>query len=310
MTQEAGDTVWALRKYVEAKLEDLEGQVERRITTGTRELEEVRSYFNGILVEKDRAVEMADSEREKAASVLRDALMRTISEGDERLREHISHQVQQIQSALESAGLLEQERIDAVRTTVEALFAEKQKALDAALTAQKEAVSKAELATDRIAARAAGDQDALRGEMTERLAAVRRELEQATAAQKEAVIKQEDANERRFESVNEWRAQSADRERSQAEERNKLQSTFMLKEVADTQLDQIRKTADSRYEAVRELIAGTTSRVDGITGKATGAQDQRVEQRAVTTSQVGMLAVGLTVVWIMIAAISVAIAIH
>jgi hypothetical protein len=123
---------------------------------------------------------------------------------------------------------------------VEALLMEKQRALDAALAAQKEAVVKAEIATDRIAARAMSDQEALRGEMAERLSALRRELEAATAAQKEAVIKAETATEKRFESVNEWRDQSADRERTQQEDRAKLEGAFIRREVIEAQLASIR----------------------------------------------------------------------
>jgi hypothetical protein len=131
-------------------------------------------------------------------------------------------------------------QIEGVLAFVLAQFEEKQKALDAALTAQKEAVTKAEIATDRIALRAQADQEALRGEMSERLAALRGVLELATAAQKEAVLKQEQATERRFEGVNEWRAQSADRERSQAEDRAKLNATFIPREVADAQFAALR----------------------------------------------------------------------
>lgn len=199
------------------------------------------------------------------------------------LRQFIEALTNERERAVQKANAIELERIQAVRIQVESLFAEKQKALDAALTAQKEAVSKAELATDRIAARAAGDQDALRGEMTERLAALRRELESATAAQKEAVIKQEQANERRFETTNEWRAQSADRERSSTEERVKLQATFMLKEVADNQFSQIRTTSDSRYEVLNKQLAQLTSRMDTMGGQDEGtAQATRARDTART----------------------------
>jgi hypothetical protein len=128
-----------------------------------------------------------------------------------------------------------------LRDFVLAQFEEKQKALDAALTAQKEAVTKAEIATDRIALRAQSDQEALRGEMSERLAALRGVLELATESQKEAVLKQERTNELRFDGVNEWREQSADRERSQAQERATLSASFILREVAEAQFDGIRK---------------------------------------------------------------------
>ncbi len=250
-------------EYLKQIFEERDRLERERIKVIETDILSLRSYVEAILVEKQKALDMASDEREKAASALREAMGRVIAEGDDRLREHIVNQIAQIHEALDASDKLEKERVDAVRTTVEALFAEKQKALDAALTAQKEAVSKAELATDRIAARAAGDQDALRGEMQERLAAVRRELEAATAAQKEAVIKQEQATERRFEGVNEWRAQSADRERSQAEDRAVLSSTFMLREVADAQLNDIRKQIGT-LQVERGHTQGTVAGSDKI----------------------------------------------
>jgi hypothetical protein len=146
------------------------------------------------------------------------------------------------------------------RDYVDSMQAEKQRALDAALAAQKEAVGKAELATDRIAATARTDQAALREEMGVRLTALRRELEAATAAQKEAVLKAEKATELRFESVNEWRDQSADRERSQQEERGKLYASFVLREVADTQYGLLIDRVDSiekRLDVMMGIKQGT-----------------------------------------------------
>lgn len=87
--------------------------------------EQIKEFIEAILDEKDRALKMADDEREKAAAALRNEqqraddraaeereraaanlrieLARAIQEGDDRLREHIANQVLQIQAALESA---------------------------------------------------------------------------------------------------------------------------------------------------------------------------------------------------------------
>lgn len=96
----------------------------------------LRQHMESILDEKDRALEMAGDEREKAASALRNEqyrredmasrerekaaenlkieLARSIKEGDDRLREHISNQIMQINAALVSADKLEQARIHSV----------------------------------------------------------------------------------------------------------------------------------------------------------------------------------------------------
>lgn len=87
--------------------------------------EQIKEFIEAILDEKDRALHMADAEREKAAAALRNEqqraidraaeerekaasnlrveLARSIDEGDARLREHIMNQVSQIQSALVAA---------------------------------------------------------------------------------------------------------------------------------------------------------------------------------------------------------------
>jgi hypothetical protein len=171
------------------------------------------------------------------------------------------------------------------QTYVEALLNEKQRALDAALAAQKEAVTKAETATERIAARAIADQETMREEVAERLTALRRELEAATAAQKEAVLKAEEATERRFESVNEWRGQSADRERSQAAERAAMVGSFVLREVAETQ-----------FAGLETRLSTLQSQVDMQTGQREGALSARTVMFAVAMIVVALLAVAATLI--------------
>ena len=85
----------------------------------------LRDYVEALFNEQQRATEMAEREREKAATVLRSEQLRTqqtaeqeraksadalaaslaqsIREGDERLREHITQQVKQIEAALAAA---------------------------------------------------------------------------------------------------------------------------------------------------------------------------------------------------------------
>lgn len=104
---------------------------------------QVKAFIEALLNEKDRALEMADDEREKAASALRGEqqraldqagrerdkaaenlrieLARSIKEGDDRLREHISNQIVQIQSALDSAERLETERLSGADALTQAL---------------------------------------------------------------------------------------------------------------------------------------------------------------------------------------------
>ena len=230
---------------------------------------------------------VAEGEREKAAASLRLTLEREIETGDERLRDHIVGQVEAIKAALLSADLLERERISltheevaALENAVTNLFAEKQKALDAALIAQKEAVAEAKVATDRIAIRSTTDQEGLRADMQERLAAVRRELEQATAAQKEAVLKAETANEKRFQAVDEWKAAAAERERSQLDTQTKLIGQFMPREVAEAQSAELRRLTDSHYRENAAHAQALQERLDKQQGSASGGRTEREDARS------------------------------
>lgn len=63
----------------------------------------LKEYVEFAFAEKQRATELAEREREKAATALATSLERSIRDGDERLREHIVNQVNQIEAALDSA---------------------------------------------------------------------------------------------------------------------------------------------------------------------------------------------------------------
>lgn len=162
---------------------------------------QIKAYIEALLAEKDRALEMADDEREKAAAALRNEqqratdqaarerdkaaenlrveLLRSQSEGDERLREHISNQVMQIQAALVSADKLETERINRIDARVHGLEANldllrksgivAQEKFEATVTARFSAVNEFRAALDDL-----GKQ-----------MATRRELEQTKATSNE-----------------------------------------------------------------------------------------------------------------------------
>lgn len=167
-----------------SRISRLESIVEQRLqaVTGNWTPEQIKEYVESILTEKDRALEMADDEREKAAAALRneqqraldqaererekaagalrDQLTERISQGDGNLREHIAAQISQLSQLINSV----------------------------------EQVAKA------------------RNEGLQREAKIQHDADQA------AIAKAETANEVRFAAANEWRGQSADRERTQQEQ--------------------------------------------------------------------------------------------
>jgi len=128
-----------LREYVEAMF--AEGQR----ATEMAERERAKAA-DALTVEKYNAATTAESEREKSAQALRNGLDRAIREGDERLREHIFNQVAQIQAALIAANALEEERFERAKAEVEALRREMILIQESHL----EAVNKAESAQKEV----------------------------------------------------------------------------------------------------------------------------------------------------------------
>jgi hypothetical protein len=143
-------------KIIRLILENLQAQLDRRFETLLREIEIFRVHAQKELgdfkestsrvdADRVRALDQADTEREKAAEAFRRELARTILEGDERLREHIAAQREAIERALLAADLLERERIALIDAKVDA----NSHALNLQAVAQKEAVSKAEAANEK-----------------------------------------------------------------------------------------------------------------------------------------------------------------
>lgn len=93
-----------------------------------------KTYVDTIVSDERRAVSQANEEREKAAVVLKDALIETIRTGDENLRQHILHQIEGTRQQIESLN---------------AIFTERDKAIEVAHQAAKEATSKAENAVNQ-----------------------------------------------------------------------------------------------------------------------------------------------------------------
>lgn len=120
MSQPVDENV-SLRQHVESIL----GEKDRALSMAESEREKAAAALRN---EQQRREDQAGEEREKAASTLRVELARAIHEGDDRLREHIANQIMQIRDALISAEKLEVERlarldarVDSVAETQEVL---------------------------------------------------------------------------------------------------------------------------------------------------------------------------------------------
>lgn len=112
------------RDYVDSQIKVIEERL-RGVALAQEVADDEREKAAAQLrSEQHRALDQANQEREKAAVQLRVELARAIAEGDDRLREHISNQIQQINAALISGEKLELERLARVDADVRSLARE------------------------------------------------------------------------------------------------------------------------------------------------------------------------------------------
>jgi len=191
----------------------LQEHLERVVTEQQRAIEiaeREREQAARVLREEQHiASNIASQEREKAAENLRTQLASQIVAGDTNLREHIQQQIQQIRSALVSAEQLELSRIE--------------KAVQEMVCWREQA--KAEYM------------------------AIRKEHVLIHDASQQAINKAETATERRFDAVNAFR-----------EQLTVQTSSFMPREVAE-----------ARVEEIRQQLTAITTRLDTQSGKSLGS---------------------------------------
>lgn len=133
------------REHFDTLISHLQQQLDRRIETQLREVEQVREALVNkidavdervltIFSEQRHAQVTAEQEREKAAEQLRLSMERLIQEGDANLTRHVDAQFKSVEAALaavEKLGDEKDKRIESMRAATEM-------AVDKALTAQKE----------------------------------------------------------------------------------------------------------------------------------------------------------------------------
>lgn len=226
-----------LRQFVEAILDEKD----RALAMADDEREKAASALRG---EQQRALDQAGREREKAAETLRIELARAIREGDERLREHISNQIMQIQAALVSAEKLEMERL-----------------------------SRSDAVTQALAEK----------------------LEVLRVAQSVAQDKFEVSVESRFSQVNEFRGALDDLGKSMATRRDLEASQAATNERYDGIQSAIGDLR-SRLDIGPAGLGSLQSRVDLSAGHNAGAAASRTEGRASLAAAVGVLVLILAAV--------------
>lgn len=224
----------------------------------------LREYVEALLNEQQRAIEMAEREREKTAIALAAGLARLTEEGDERLREHIENQVRQLAAALEAAdkrhGMLRDEVI----------------LRDAAL---------------RDLLIQTSESNDLR-------------VREAFAAAAAAIGKQEAANEVRFQSVNEFREQLGEQAREFVPREVADSQIGDLRSRIETNANAILSSrqytvSKDQYDVMVGELATWRTRVDRTLAERQGG----AQQRQLTGAQISLLiaAVGVIVSVIVVA---------
>lgn len=229
-----------LQELIEARLSGLDqaGKVadtEREKAAGVIRGEQEKAAAQ-LRSEQHRALDQANEEREKTAAQLRIGLERAIDEGDDRLREHILNQIQQIKAALESGEKLELERLARVDADVRSL---------------------------------AREQTLLR--------------ETSTQAQS----KFENEVSERFKQVNEFRASLDDLGKTMATRREMEASSITSQERYDEHSKQLQDLR-SRLDIGPQGLVDLRARVDQSGGRVAGVAEGRTESRTTldTTTKV------------------------
>jgi hypothetical protein len=235
MTEDAVD----LREYVDALFREkelaeierataaaaLQARTDREIVDTCARLRDMikgeHEFTSMMMAEQQRALDVAEQEREKAAQLLHKALERQIDEGDRHLQDHIITQIEQIRNALVAAN-----------NSVAQQFAAIERRLD----------GMADLSTSRLEGLLASI-EAREQASRERLLATQREAQLIQQASQDAIAKADNATEKRFEAVNAFRQQLSDQA-----------SRFLPREVAETQFAEMRRTIAEMSEKVGKLV--------------------------------------------------------
>lgn len=100
-----------------------EKRVERQVEQQVIRIEQdvyvsLKDHFEAVMREQQRAIEQATTEREKAASILRQGLEKQVQSGDEALRGHINEQINQIKIVIDGQTRLVRQAHDASQQAI------------------------------------------------------------------------------------------------------------------------------------------------------------------------------------------------
>lgn len=141
--RDAGDAI------LSEKIDGLAQRVDERIRGQQQAVEiaerEREKAARALQAERLHADATAEQERHKAAQALATALQQSIKDGDERLRDHIVNQIEQIRAALTAQESLSVARVGAVREAIAATTERFEQRFDST----QEAVAKADVATEK-----------------------------------------------------------------------------------------------------------------------------------------------------------------
>jgi hypothetical protein len=269
----------------------------------------LRSYVNAVFGEHQRAMSLAQEEREKEIRNLRESLIERIQSGDQALwnrLESFQHFIESGDQALwnrfDSLDKLYDFRISSLKELLEQYNIEQEKAVQTATeeransadtlrNEQQRALDKADQERERAALALSqtlarqiesGDTN-LRMHIEAQIAQVhaniqaQKDLVDTTFdASKEAIRKAENANEKRFESINDFRAQLGDQQRQ-----------LVPREL----FEQAQVEHRRRSDALTDLVQNTSTRVAEIEARGGGEKDQAADFKSTVAIGIGLSAI-------------------
>lgn len=131
-------TRFPTREDIKTALDALQMQLDHRFDAS-------REVYECMFEERDRRYSAEVKERDKAIGILEESITRRIRTIDQTLREHLSAQIKQVESALSAADKLEVGRIQTVHEKTDAVIAE----MATINNASEKAIAKAEASVEK-----------------------------------------------------------------------------------------------------------------------------------------------------------------
>lgn len=240
-----------LKEYVDAKIAELEAAI-GLIESTTRSIGvPLREHVEAVWDEQRRGMVVAEEERDKAATALREQTQKALDKADAEREKAAQALRAENQRALDKADVEREKAAHVLREDLAAAIDQGDTNLLNHIRQEIERIREALFNADKLElARIDAVADKLNhlnsaghAQIEQRIVGVQREVTLTHQASEKAIQKAESANEKRFESVNEFRNSLSDQTAS-----------FLPREVAETQFAEMRRSIQELTDKVNKLV--------------------------------------------------------